>query len=460
MWEKILCHYNVKGSGPTNTNQAMSVGPSGSSGPTTKSKKRKNVGTNDDSQACTSAFNAHDKGDLCPWVLYVGKDKHTQYLVVKTHTDTHKCIQSREIKYYTYKFLAEQIFDQFRVNPEILVKEVRDQLQRDLELQVSISKSFRAKAKAEREVKGDYTLQYAILRDYIVKLQSINPNTTVKITVKRNIDPSLPIRVFNRIYVCLEALKLRCRVCRRELLGLDGSFIKGSFPCQVLAVVGLDSNNRIYLLAYALDEAESKSSWCWFLQCLGDDIDDNPIQISHSSAIYKRKSLSMLLLNNICECNGIEELGIKSQGHLVITCWNMALNGCEIDRPKKKRKRSKLEDEPFVKDDKLSKKGRTITCRNIGHNKATCKGQGGNNAEASGSASRQAQQAELFVGQDGSSGSGVGLVPNAYGSGVGFVIGLSTAGGQPGRAGVGVGIQSLASTRWTKRRVQTQRLSP
>ncbi|GKC99439.1 hypothetical protein Tco_1169714 [Tanacetum coccineum] len=111
----------------------------------------------------------------------------------------------------------------------------------------------------------------------------------------------------------------------------------------------------------------------------------------------------------------------------------------QVGRPKKKRKRSKHEDEPFVKDGKLSRKGRTITCQsceNIGHNKATCKGQGrkattsGNNAEGSGSASRQAQQTEPAVGKDGSGGSGAGAV-----------IGLSAAAGEggagdPGGAGV------------------------
>ncbi|GJR31443.1 hypothetical protein Tco_1107675 [Tanacetum coccineum] len=107
----------------------------------------------------------------------------------------------------------------------------------------------------------------------------------------------------------------------------------------------------------------------------------------------------------------------------------------QVGRPKKKRKRSKNEDEPFVKDGKLSKKGRTNTCqscRNIGHNMATCKGQSrkattdsGNNVEASGSASRQAQQVEPAVGQDGSGGSGVGAV-----------LGLFVA----DCAGVGVGV--------------------
>ncbi|GKD95413.1 hypothetical protein Tco_1375250, partial [Tanacetum coccineum] len=122
-----------------------------------------------------------------------------------------------------------------------------------------------------------------------------------------------------------------------------------------------------------------------------------------------------------------------------------------VGRPKKKRKRSKHEDEPFVKDGKLSRKGRTITyqsCGNIGHNKVTCKGQGrkattgGNNAEGSGSASRQAQQTEPAVGQDGSGGLGVG----------------EGGAGDPG--GAGVASQGSSHTRWTRKRVQTERISP
>ncbi|GJZ55673.1 hypothetical protein Tco_0610866, partial [Tanacetum coccineum] len=95
-----------QGDGPTGPNRGMEPGPSGSSGPTTRSKKRKNTGTNTDSQASSSGLDAHDKGDLCPWVL---------------------------------------------VNPDIPVKVVQDQLQRELEVQISMSKAFRAKAKAERE---------------------------------------------------------------------------------------------------------------------------------------------------------------------------------------------------------------------------------------------------------------------------------------------------------------------
>nr|GEX43872.1 hypothetical protein [Tanacetum cinerariifolium] len=110
-----------------------------------------------------------------------------------------------------------------------------------------------------------------------------------------------------------------------------------------------------------------------------------------------------------------------------------------VGRPKKKRKMSKHEDEPLVKDGKLNWKGRTITCqscRNIRHNKATCKKQG---------------RKETTVGQDGSGGSGAGAV-----------IGLSAAAGEGGVSdpgGAGVASQGSSHTRWTKRRVQTERIS-
>ncbi|GJV33825.1 hypothetical protein Tco_1394225 [Tanacetum coccineum] len=168
--EKVLVFSMSQGTGPTGPNRGIEAGPSGSSGPTTRSKK-----------------------------------------------------------------------EEYMDNPDIPVKAVQDQLQRDLEVQISMSKAFRAKAKAEREIRGDH------------------------IAVERNTDPYLPTRVFQRIYVCLGALKLDFRARIRDILGLDGAFMKGPFPGQVLVAVGLDSNNGIYPLAYALVEAESKSSWCWSL---------------------------------------------------------------------------------------------------------------------------------------------------------------------------------------------------
>ncbi|GKD97227.1 hypothetical protein Tco_1381124 [Tanacetum coccineum] len=68
----------------------------------------------------------------------------------------------------------------------------------------------------------------------------------------------------------------------------------------------------------------------------------------------------------------------------------------------------------------------------------------GNNMYSS--AYGQAQQTEPAVGQDGLGGSGAGVV-----------IGLSAAAGE---GGAGVASQGSSHSRWTKRRVQTERISP
>jgi hypothetical protein len=52
--------------------------------------------------------------------------------------------------------------------------------------------------------------------------------------------------------------------------------MKGPYPGQCLTAVGLDPNNGIYPLAYAIVEAENKGSWTWFLQCIQDDLDLRP----------------------------------------------------------------------------------------------------------------------------------------------------------------------------------------
>ncbi|GJV25708.1 hypothetical protein Tco_1378403 [Tanacetum coccineum] len=53
---KVSVFTMSQGDGPTGPNHRMEPGPSGSNGPTTRSKKRKNTGTNADSQASSSSL--------------------------------------------------------------------------------------------------------------------------------------------------------------------------------------------------------------------------------------------------------------------------------------------------------------------------------------------------------------------------------------------------------------------
>nr|GEZ00178.1 hypothetical protein [Tanacetum cinerariifolium] len=75
----------------------------------------------------------------------------------KKHVISSKRLSGKvKIKGRTYNFLAKKILDQIKVNPGIPVKAVQDILQRELEVHISMSKAFRAKAKANKEIKGDH----------------------------------------------------------------------------------------------------------------------------------------------------------------------------------------------------------------------------------------------------------------------------------------------------------------
>ncbi|GKE99357.1 mutator type transposase, partial [Tanacetum coccineum] len=116
-----------------------------------------------------------------------------------------------------------------------------------------------------------------IPRDYVLELQRTNEDTTVKIDLERDYNPNETTRQFKRIYFCIRALKRGFKEGLRELLGLDGCFMKGQYPGQLLTVVGIDANHGIYPLSYAIVETENTHSWSWFLTCLRDDLDLNPM---------------------------------------------------------------------------------------------------------------------------------------------------------------------------------------
>ncbi|XP_023763305.2 uncharacterized protein LOC111911798 [Lactuca sativa] len=163
----------------------------------------------------------------CPWAVQISRANENQDWLVKIVQDEHKCLQTRA------------------------------DLCKKLEVGVPLQKVARAKSMDERIISGEYQVQYGLLRDYVLELLSTNPGTTVQIDVYPETSLSITTRTFRRIYVCLGALKLGFKSGLRYFLGLDGTFMKGPYPGKVLTVVGLDSNNGIYPVAYAVVETES-----------------------------------------------------------------------------------------------------------------------------------------------------------------------------------------------------------
>ena len=211
--------------------------------------------------------------EKCPWVLLISKGKFDNTWMVKTFKDTHTCIETRFVRACTASYLSTELTQTLLHNPDMPTRSVQIEMQKKYQMKFSRMKAFRAKQLALQKIHGDYSEQYAILRDYLEELQRTNEGTTVKLEVEVEPNPTVETRRFKRLYVCIGALKKGFKAGLRDFLGLDGSFMKGPFPGQILTAVGIDGNNATYPLAYAVVEAETTSSWTWFLEYLRDDLD-------------------------------------------------------------------------------------------------------------------------------------------------------------------------------------------
>ncbi|GKE35935.1 zinc finger, SWIM-type containing protein, partial [Tanacetum coccineum] len=155
--------FTLDGEGPSNTEE---VAPTKK---TTKVKGKKDVGPSDPVGPNKKGMSLGGRGrpkplaaDECPWALQITKVKNTKTWEVRTYTDEHKCLQSREIRACTSKFLSKGIVDHKEKNPYILVKALQDELQKKYQLGVSRQKAFRTKSAALNQVKGDYSQQYTM----------------------------------------------------------------------------------------------------------------------------------------------------------------------------------------------------------------------------------------------------------------------------------------------------------
>lgn len=121
---------------------------------------------------------------------------------------------------------------------------------------------------ATKMAEGTVEDQYNLLETYAAVLKKTNPDTSVWIDV----DIEGEIRRFKRMYICFGALKKGWKEGRRPIIVLDGCHLKAMYKGQLLAAVGIDGNNGMYPVAYAVVEKETRDSWTWFLWFLKEDL--------------------------------------------------------------------------------------------------------------------------------------------------------------------------------------------
>ncbi|XP_027182135.1 uncharacterized protein LOC113780537 [Coffea eugenioides] len=190
--------------------------------------------------------------DPCPWFVFASIERAlgTSDLVVNTMHDVHEnCNHAWKNKNMTSTWLSNRYMERIRSNTKMPVRELRQTVHEDYEVEISKWVARKPRAKVIQLIKRFAEAQYKKIWEYYS-----NPR-------------------FMRLYCCLGPLKKGFKDSCRAIIGLDGCHLKGTYPGQLLTVLGVDPNNGYWPIVWAVVEKEATEQWTWFLKLLSEDLD-------------------------------------------------------------------------------------------------------------------------------------------------------------------------------------------
>ncbi|CAM8911745.1 unnamed protein product [Rhodiola kirilowii] len=213
------------------------------------------------------------KGEqVCPWRLRVFVLQNTSYWMVRTHGGDHICHNNNILQnniHLNAHFIAREMRNVMDANTRFSVGEIRNIIQRDYGYKISYWKAWKAQKKALVYLFGKWDESFNRLPHLMQALQDCsNNNNCVKWDVTTLENETVQVnRIFWSFAECILAFK-HCR----PIISVDGTHMYGKYNAKLLVAIGLDANNHILPLAFALVESENNSSWKWFMSCIREGV--------------------------------------------------------------------------------------------------------------------------------------------------------------------------------------------
>ena len=95
---------------------------------------------------------------------------------------------------------------------------------------------------------GVFTTKYYELKAYANELLRSNLGSTMRLELCRD-ELSKAMRVFKRMFVCLDACKNGWKACCRPIISLEGCFLATKFKSELLVALGRDRNEQKFPIA-------------------------------------------------------------------------------------------------------------------------------------------------------------------------------------------------------------------
>ncbi|KAL6189282.1 hypothetical protein ACLB2K_040671 [Fragaria x ananassa] len=206
----------------------------------------------------------------CPFWLYASSPSNDNpTLQIRTFRPNHTCSSiKKRVNHCHAPFLAEEYKDCFMADAKWSREGIQNVVNRDFGMEIGYQLCYRAKNKAIKKAQGSIEDQYNLLEAYAHELKKKNQGSSVWIHTELEGE----IIRFKRIYICLAPLREGWIVGCRHIIGLDGCHLKCFHKGRLLSAVGIDGNNGIYPISWAIVEGETRATWNWFLTFLREDL--------------------------------------------------------------------------------------------------------------------------------------------------------------------------------------------
>ncbi|XP_071902879.1 uncharacterized protein [Coffea arabica] len=191
---------------------------------------------------------------------------------------SHGVVHGRKIKFskndaeelrLITRTVAEKYKKELAAMADMKVSTLTDKVKTDVNVNISRWQAYRTKKKEESLVNGEHETQYNKLRNYCREVKRANPGSNVLMTTVEDDEGE---DRFERLYIYLNACKTGFLSDCRPVVGLNGCHLRGPHKGVLLTAVGIDPNDQLYPIAYAVVEIENNLTWKWFVGELLNDL--------------------------------------------------------------------------------------------------------------------------------------------------------------------------------------------
>ncbi|KAI0498927.1 hypothetical protein KFK09_019825 [Dendrobium nobile] len=198
----------------------------------------------------------------CLWRLHSAQSKRLGGVwKISSIKNQHRCVSpilDSGHRQCNSQFISFYILPTIRKQMDLKPREIIGRMESKLNIKVSYMKAWDARRKAIKVVFGSWEESYRTLNLFMDAVASVMPGTVYRIQ-------STQTNRFQRLFWAFGPSITGWKYCR-PVLSLDGTFLLGKYRGTLLTAIGMDANNGLYPLAFAVVESECNESWIWFLR--------------------------------------------------------------------------------------------------------------------------------------------------------------------------------------------------